>query len=908
LSAFIFKVAEEGLDIQSCKLVIRYDLFQTLTNYIQSRGRARHPDSEYILMIDQADPVQANLIQKIRQEEKNMINYLESMTRDVRQLNESFLPQTENSPQVKNYTEEDIYRVTKTQAVCTIHSSVQKMYQFCDLLPKGEFIDHHPEIELHSIGDSGFFAEIRMSNIFPPHRRVFKGPATATKQLAVSRAALKVIQALHEYEYLDDYLKPVSQTNEDEVEDEKTTPTKEEYIRATPTSFSHAWSPEQLCHVYRMSSSLFDGDAEYVLVCPHPISEETVDYQSSTVSFIKHSSVIFTAHQLTLLHQFHTQLMQSQLKNSIFKNNPVWAYCFAPFSLEYQTVDLALLEAPCVDLLKEIAGLSVVDHCHKNRLFGVERVLDDLKADTPLTEELLVNLSNGHTFDFPLKNFQTVKDYYRYRLQCEQEIELDQPLILAVKATHKESKNRELVLLLPQFCSAFRSSANAVCYQSPHLPNLCMLLEHYLMCREFRDQLNLKAPDSLVRMAMTAKSSNLPNHLERLEFLGDSFLKLAMSLLVYSNHPDAFEGQLTVMCQKRVNNNWLFKKGLELEIPRYLLTKAFDRKTFLPCMVNGIDKHTLAQKRIADCVEAIIGSQLAEQGFSTVGVCANWIYENIAQDTTNYLTIEQTLTQPKVNRHITNLKKIHDLEQRIGYTFKNSQLALHAINHPSALNDVECYQRLEFLGDAVLSYLITQRIYHQYPLHPPASLSEYRSEIGGNRFLGMVSFALGLPKYLNLGSENLAAQLRVSAREMELQLEKFHSGEKTAFWRKMMEAPKSAADMIESLLGAIFLDCGMNFELLSKLVDRWIFEPWQSILGEPSKESNNSLALFYQSMAQYEDWDMKFNELIDGVMEVVISIHGKVVFTKKGRAKSELRWDSARSVVNLLNNGQVICP
>ena len=48
-------VAEEGLDIRQCNVVIRFDLAKTVLAYIQSRGRARKPGSDYILMVERYD-------------------------------------------------------------------------------------------------------------------------------------------------------------------------------------------------------------------------------------------------------------------------------------------------------------------------------------------------------------------------------------------------------------------------------------------------------------------------------------------------------------------------------------------------------------------------------------------------------------------------------------------------------------------------------------------------------------------------------------------------------------------------------------------------------------------------------------------------------------------------------------
>lgn len=45
-------VAEEGLDIRQCNVVLRFDLAKTVLAYIQSRGRARKPGSDYILMVE----------------------------------------------------------------------------------------------------------------------------------------------------------------------------------------------------------------------------------------------------------------------------------------------------------------------------------------------------------------------------------------------------------------------------------------------------------------------------------------------------------------------------------------------------------------------------------------------------------------------------------------------------------------------------------------------------------------------------------------------------------------------------------------------------------------------------------------------------------------------------------------
>lgn len=67
-------VAEEGLDIRSCNLVIRFDLPQNLKAYIQSRGRARMQASQFVMMVDGDDP--GSKIQVWRNAEQDMIRLM----------------------------------------------------------------------------------------------------------------------------------------------------------------------------------------------------------------------------------------------------------------------------------------------------------------------------------------------------------------------------------------------------------------------------------------------------------------------------------------------------------------------------------------------------------------------------------------------------------------------------------------------------------------------------------------------------------------------------------------------------------------------------------------------------------------------------------------------------------------
>lgn len=79
---FATSIGEEGLDISDCNLVIRFDLYDTLIQYIQSRGRARHANSRYVHMIEDGNRLHLQNIQEVRQGEAVMRRFCEALPAD----------------------------------------------------------------------------------------------------------------------------------------------------------------------------------------------------------------------------------------------------------------------------------------------------------------------------------------------------------------------------------------------------------------------------------------------------------------------------------------------------------------------------------------------------------------------------------------------------------------------------------------------------------------------------------------------------------------------------------------------------------------------------------------------------------------------------------------------------------
>jgi ribonuclease-3 len=126
-----------------------------------------------------------------------------------------------------------------------------------------------------------------------------------------------------------------------------------------------------------------------------------------------------------------------------------------------------------------------------------------------------------------------------------------------------------------------------------------------------------------------------------------------------------------------------------------------------------------------------------------------------------------------------------DLERRIGYGFESPGLLEEAMCHGSVSGSGEpkaSYQRLEFLGDAVLNLCIADELYRRLPVADEGTLSKARSAVINNRSLVRVGERIGVPEYLRIDP---------SVREK--------GGGVT---RRMI------ADAVEALTGAIFVDGG----------------------------------------------------------------------------------------------------
>lgn len=142
------------------------------------------------------------------------------------------------------------------------------------------------------------------------------------------------------------------------------------------------------------------------------------------------------------------------------------------------------------------------------------------------------------------------------------------------------------------------------------------------------------------------------------------------------------------------------------------------------------------------------------------------------------------------------------LEEKIGYEFKNRALLLNALTHSSYANEnraegVPSNERLEFLGDSVLGFAAAKHLYSIAPSLPEGKMTRLRAELVCEHSLYGVAKELKLGEYLRMG----------------------HGEEKNGG----RERASILADATEAVIAAIFLDGGIEAAL--SFVERMVLSP-----------------------------------------------------------------------------------
>ncbi|PWW77580.1 hypothetical protein C7212DRAFT_277577 [Tuber magnatum] len=433
-----------------------------------------------------------------------------------------------------------------------------------------------------------------------------------------------------------------------------------------------------------------------------------------------------------------------------------------------------------------------------------------------------------------------------------------------------EPSSESSTLLIPALCTVdvvpWKYSQLAM-----YLPGIIRRIEMSFIAADLeRTLLHPVGFNSIPKMvtALSASSARESTDYQRLEFLGDSVLKFLTSVNLLDEHPFWHEGYLTRKKEQMVANSRLARAAIDNRLAKWIITDIFTGAKWRPRYVISEEEEFPEKKRkgpkqlstkiLADVVEALIGAAYLEGGYPKAlkvirafGLNINW--KPLEERTASLLN--RASRYPEV--HLLHLK---GLESLIGYHFTHKALLLEAITHPSWESDMTSlsYQRMEFLGDALLDMVVVNHLFFS-----PRNLSHigmhlYKSSVVNGNFLAYLSLRCAVDvKGYGISQRAQSTEVEIVNKSRKVELWKFirhqhqqiqhaqkicskryeedlRDSVQTALdygkdypWTELspLESDKSGrnkflSDVVEAIIGAVFIDSGGDFEMVKSLAER----------------------------------------------------------------------------------------
>ncbi|KAJ3942648.1 Dicer-like protein 1 [Colletotrichum fioriniae] len=849
---FSTQVAEEGIDIPACNVVMRFDLYKSVIQYIQSKGRARQQDSEYLSFVEIGNGRHTRAVAQATYDQSVLRRFCSALPEDKKIMGMDI-----NASVMQGELHYQTYTIKETGAKLTWMSSLEVLANFASSLRQSSDEVLMPEYVVTNQGQS-FIAEVQLPAKSPilsmtgmPHKR---------KQAARCSAAFELCKELIKKKYIDLNLQPIFTKKLPAMRNARlaiSANKRAEYkMRTKPEIWSRIGAFGQL----------------YVTVLTLG-SPEAVGKGSKPLLLLTREKLP----DLPLIPLFFGNDQQSDaLAVSL------------PKPINVSPADSELLNTFTLRVFKDIFSKEYEASARDRSLRGISQatleVHKDLKPMDPVPEGVP---DPGHR---PWRDSVVEKNIKEYSVSLWMKSRLKrtwrdtQPVVEAevislrrnllddfVEATNEESKVC-YVILEPLRVSTLPMETVVMAFT---FPAIIHRIDQVMVALDLCKLLKLDIRPDLALEAVTKDSDNsdehdaekinfqggMGNNYERLEFIGDTCLKMATTIALFTNNPDNTEFQYHVERMLLISNRNLLNKAIDRNLQEYVRSKSFNRRSWYPQslrLIRGKEgtadaNHALADKSIADVCEALIGAAYLTFSDSNDFDMAIRAVSAMVNDKNHRMTswADYYAGYKPPSWQIEPASAMYrdvarQVKKKTGYDFKSPALLRSAFKHPSCPHS-ECslpnYQRLEFLGDALLDMVCVDFLYHKFPSADPEWLTRHKSTMVSNRFLACLCVKLDLHKHILTAQASLLSQTQEfvaalrfaeeSAREEAL-MEAGHDrvptdGKKgdgatvakaagnattaapVSYWQHVEDAPKYLSDMMEAYIGAVFVDSGYDY-------------------------------------------------------------------------------------------------
>ena len=833
-------VLEEGIDVPACNAVISFHDPANLKSFVQRRGRARHQQSKLILMHSDGDKI---------------VDW-QQLEADMRQLYEDEMRTLQEELRLEDAEEVDvdvmIFQVPETQALLTLDNAIPNLYHFCAKLPRAAYVDPRPEFICSRHGDV-VRAKVTLPLCVDQSVRVAESKSPwKTEKNAMKDAAFQAYLALYSAKLVNDYLLPTL-IHDDLLTELRTSPTD---TRASLVKVREQLNPwVEVAKEWRQSpgeiyqATIVSGMLDIMMLLPVPIpSLPPIRVQWD---FSREVSLHFTARSSDTPTTSDTcALLQSAFGHRF------------PVRQEAHVVEFFAHgeNLACLMGKQDVQ----IPSLHP----GSGLIRDKLEPFSAyIFQDFLARKPDVKLVQNPYKNYEEAPDSAHLSL-----LKVPRRLNFVQKLPGPRNPSSKPYSTVVPVVRCTVDDMPFKYYQFgrliPVVMNHCekYLLASLLSRTVLRD---VQISDiNLIATAITASSAGGETNYQRLEFLGDTVLKMCTSVQLMAQYPLWHEGYLSEMKGRIVSNSSLYAAATKSGLDMFIITKQFNGHQWRPLYVDdALEMATdgdreMSSKIPADVVESLLGAAMLDGGISKALAClqiflprSDWQWESLEARRSILFQRAPDAQLPPT---------LQPLEILLGYTFQNKGLLVEAITHASCNSGSASLERLEFLGDAILDHLVVTKLWDYNLSHVKMHLM--RTALVNADVLAFLCMELFIEQDL--------IDLVTEVEGISPQITEIHKTNKLALWQFMrhtsphigteqqatslrhknigshirtaleagthypwallarLQAQKFYSDIVESLIAAVWIDSG-SFEVCNQLVERiGIFKIMRRILDE----------------------------------------------------------------------------
>lgn len=835
-------VLEEGIDVSSCHLVVDFERPKNLKSFVQRRGRARQQRSRYYIFVPNSEYALSSM--PWQSLEAEMRQAYEDEKRRIRSENEK--------EEIEEYGSR-YFKVDSTGALLTLENASQHLYHFCSRLASGSYVDTRPEFDFTKIGGQ-ITAKVTLPIFVDPKvRTATSSQSWRTEKMAQKDAAFEAYKALYLAGLVNDNLLPVTDEYDEEAAQHQIRDDQPSLI-----SVSHTLDPWQGVSQYGDATphawyrTLLEVTApgeeplHMILSTPSvlPIMPDLLLHWNKTKHYSVKASWIHGASlsdaEIQLLRSVTWKLLRTVFGTYVEEQNTDFLYLLAPCGASGRVMSHAELcewhtategQSSALELLEagnaNMRSWGLVSQLGDMRKFIVKDVRTAPSQTSPGGEEILVEairFPKRRDFLHPVVEGKNKNEAYT-RIES---LEAASCVVAKLPTSYTI-----LALLFPSIAHKVEVHMVADTLRKTLLEHVNIDVSHL----------------PLIVLALTSSAIDEGENYQRVEFLGDCILKFIASLHLMATHLLMPEGMLTGKKGKLVSNGYLTRAALAAGLDKFIFYKRFTGAKWRPRYISQIlvdatppAKQEKSSKVIADVIESLVGVSYLIGGLAKAFACVQVL-----------LPLENWMPIPEANETLYRAAPSQDtvtnldlLERLLGHTFNNKALLLEALTHSSfrGLNTHCSYEREEFLGDAVLDYIITTRLYAHKPELPHQKMHGIRTAMVNASFLAYCMFETtvdeeltnkqtlqpelhqrALWQFLRSTSHELVAARSAAVKQhaevrAELAVALEHDARFPWHILSRTDPPKFLSDIVESVIGALYIDSRGSLAVCEEFVRR----------------------------------------------------------------------------------------